>query len=280
MAAHTLGRVLEFRRYLGYESGVTGNFKGVHADFLSIHAVSGAVELTGPIESGEHKRQVQNTMMRRYSCVLFDLDGTLIDSLEGIVSSLKRAIEFFGLPVPDDRTMRSFVGPPLIESFTNILGLCRKDAEKAVEVYRENFDIGVACNPLFPGICEMLDSLREAKMPIAVATSKPKLLAVRILDNHQITPYFCAIEGGKPNEEDGEKAIVVGNALGALNNMCVDTSRAVMVGDRCYDSHGARANGLPAILVSWGYASKEELAKEKFVVDDVEQLTSALLSPL
>lgn len=202
--------------------------------------------------------------------VLFDLDGTLTDSGEGIINSAIPALEHFGLPVPSREEMRVFVGPPLHETFQRF-GVPADKTEEAIRVYRSRYiPTGMFENTPYPGIKELLETLKKENYTLYVATSKPEEMSVTILKRFGLAPYFDRICGASTDTSRSTKDAVIAYLLeqsGAKEDM-------VMVGDTKYDVLGAKAHGIPAIGVSWGYGSVEEMEQAGAVgiADSMEQL--------
>ena len=217
-------------------------------------------------------------MLRSWSCVLFDLDGTLTDSAPGITHSLRRMFEAIGRPVENDDELMAYVGPPLAKTLRAREDFTEAEAERALEVYRgfaEESDL--IDNAVFPGVVGLLHSLQAAGIPIATATSKPTTRARRILEHFGLAEYFTFIGGASDDESRADKADVIAYTLAELRGLGVDTSRAVMVGDRFYDVEGANANEVPTIIVEWGYGSPAEAKGAMAVVHSIDRLRSLLL---
>jgi phosphoglycolate phosphatase len=190
--------------------------------------------------------------------VLFDLDGTLTDPKLGITRSIQHALRKRGLPVPDADALAPCIGPPLEQSFRERFGLAPDDALRAVADYREYFEPhGMFENAVYPGIPELLAQLQARGVRLALATSKPTVYAERILAHFALAPYFEHAVGSFLDGRRAEKAELVADALALLDG--VPRERAVMVGDRMHDIAGARANGIAAIAVGYGYGTREEL---------------------
>lgn len=193
-----------------------------------------------------------------FKYILFDLDGTLTDSAEGIINSLKYALGKFGVCETDEKKLRSCLGPPLITSFTDIFGLSQSDAVKAVEYYREYFKPkGIFENRVYSGVNGMLKELKSRGKTLIVATSKPEEFAVKILAHFGLDQYFDLIAGADMNNTRCKKAEVIKYALDSCG--ISDYSSAVMVGDREHDIIGAAQTGLKSIGVLYGYAADGEL---------------------
>lgn len=189
--------------------------------------------------------------------ILFDLDGTLTDSGEGIINSVIPALEHFGLPVPSREELRVFVGPPLHDTFRRF-GVPADKTDEAIAVYRSRYlPIGIFENAPYPGIGELLASLRGAGYRLYVATSKPETMAVQVLERFQLAQYFYKICGATLDGTRSTKEAVISYLLeenGQAGNM-------IMVGDTKFDVLGAKAHSIPTIGVSWGYGTVEELEK-------------------
>ena len=161
-----------------------------------------------------------------YKAILFDLDGTLTDSGEGITKSVQYALEKVGKPEPDLQKLRIFVGPPLLEQFQEYAGIDEETARKAVEIYRERYaPVGIYENELYPGIPEMLSGLKQRGYKLAIASSKPENFVKIVAEYFHIDSYFDEMVGSEPE--------------------------------------GRRTNkteaGLECIAVSYGYGTEEEL---------------------
>lgn len=187
--------------------------------------------------------------------ILFDLDGTLTDSGEGIINCATLALRHFGLPIPSYTDMRTFVGPPLRDSFIRF-GVPADQADEAIRVYRSRYiPTGMFENTPYPGIRELLETLRAEGYTLYVATSKPEEMSVTILEKFDLAKYFHRICGASIDSSRSTKDAVIAYLLessGAKEDM-------VMVGDTKYDILGAKAHGIPAIGVGWGYGKVEEM---------------------
>jgi phosphoglycolate phosphatase len=214
---------------------------------------------------------------RTWSPVLFDLDGTIVDSAADITASLAHTFTQLGLDVPSDDVLRSYVGPPLLDSLRLTAGFDDAEAWEALNIYRDHYGEHVLRSPVFPGVAGVLERLHNAGIPVALATSKPESMARKVLDHAGLTRYFTEITGASDDEELSTKADVVREALRRLEAKGIDTSNAVMVGDRGYDTLGAAANGVPTILVEWGYGSPAEAGDAMAVVHSTDQLRNLLI---
>ena len=187
--------------------------------------------------------------------ILFDLDGTLTDSGEGIINCASLALERLGLPVPDRHAMRVFVGPPLHDTFMKF-GVRKDQVDEAIAIFRERyFRIGKFENFPYPGIPELLARLRELGYTLYIATSKPETLALEVTTHFDIAKYFdlicgATLDSSRVNKED---------VIAYLMDICGGADNAVMVGDTHYDVIGAKAHGIDTIGVSWGYGTVESM---------------------
>lgn len=206
--------------------------------------------------------------------ILFDLDGTLTDSGEGIINCAIYALEHYNLPIPSREELRVFVGPPLTDTFIKF-GVRPEDAVEAVEIYRERFiPIGMYENKLYPGIKELLETLRAEGHILCIATSKPESMAREILRYFDISKYFHYICGATLDHSRDTKEQVISY----LMSQCQSEYPWVMVGDTAFDVIGAKAHNIPAIGVSWGYGLVEEMqnAGAAAIVYSTEELYQKL----
>jgi phosphoglycolate phosphatase len=188
--------------------------------------------------------------------VLFDLDGTLVDSVPGIAASVRAAAAALGLPEPSPQQLRAMIGPPLQDGFAVTFGLSDADADRAVAAYRAHYAGGAMLDaPPYPGIPELLAALRADGALLAVATSKPETFAVAILEHVGLLGHFASVHGATLDGAVRHKDQVVGAALAAHPG----TIRPALVGDRAQDVLGAAVHGLPCIGAGWGPAEDGEL---------------------
>ena len=189
--------------------------------------------------------------------ILFDLDGTLTDSGEGIINCVIYALERFGLPIPPRDSLRYFVGPPLHESFIK-QGVPAERAEEAVAVYRERYiPIGKFENTPYPGIRDLLETLKFEGHTLYVATSKPEQMSIDILEHFDLAKYFDQICGATMDTSRTNKEAVIAYLLEQNGR----TDDIIMVGDTKFDVIGAKAHAIPCIGVSWGYGTIDEMVE-------------------
>ncbi|HEL2423100.1 TPA: HAD family hydrolase [Streptococcus suis] len=213
-----------------------------------------------------------------YQTILFDLDGTLTDSGQGILNSVAYALEKMGIEEPDTANLNRFIGPPLYESFSQFYQLSPEDTQSAVDAFRVYFkEKGMFENQLYPGIIPLLEELRTAGKTLVIATSKPEIFAKQILEHFGIAHYFDVIAGASLDSSRISKADVIGYAINQLEAF---PKHAVMIGDREHDIEGARMHQLPAIGVLYGYGNKQEFEKAgaTMIVETVQDLKRVLLT--
>lgn len=190
-----------------------------------------------------------------HKAILFDLDGTLTDSGEGIFNCAALALEHFGIAVPSREEMRVFVGPPLSETFQKF-GIPADQVDEAIRVYRSRYNtVGKYENHPYPGIRELLAQLKTDGHLLYVATSKPEGMSVDILEKFDLAPYFERICGATLDNSRSKKADVIAYLLEQTGG----AENAVMVGDTAYDVIGAKAHHIPTIGVAWGYGQVRDM---------------------
>ena len=187
--------------------------------------------------------------------ILFDLDGTLTDSAEGILNCVAPALEHFGLPVYDRDTMIVFVGPPLYDTFPKF-GVPADGVQTAIDIFRARYcTLGKYENKPFPGIVKMLTTLRAQGHKLYVATSKVEDQAVDILEHFDLAQYFDIIAGAT---RDGSRSTKE-DVIAYLKEQAGSIGQAIMVGDTIFDMQGAVAHSIPGIGVEWGYGKVEDM---------------------
>jgi phosphoglycolate phosphatase len=186
--------------------------------------------------------------------VLFDLDGTLSDSAPGILASLRRAFELHGIPPLDAATARALLGPPFYESLPPLIG--DVPIADVISSYRDFYGAGAMFDAVvYDGIPELLSTLRDRGVRMAVATSKPEHFAVPIVERLGLAGYFETVAGDELDGSLGTKALVIDKVLRRMGN----PADVVMVGDRVHDVEGAAAHGMPCLGARWGYGLPGEL---------------------
>lgn len=188
-----------------------------------------------------------------YDAVIFDLDGTLTDSREGIIDCTKYALEKLNWPVPDEKTLQKFLGPPLVDSFMRYCGMDEETAWKALVLYREKYvPEGCLLNAVFPGIRALLKILRRHGVYLAVATGKPQNNSEKVLRHFDLYRYFDAVAGPDDNEGHADKKELISRVLPR-------GKKALMVGDTEADMIGAVQTGIDFAAALWGYGDREQM---------------------
>ena len=210
----------------------------------------------------------------KYTTILFDLDGTLTRSEEGITRSALYASEKLGFFGHTQEEFKAFIGPPLFHSFKEIVGMTDEQAQEAVNLYRERFSaVGWAENEVYPGIAALLRSLKKNGARAAIVTAKPQEFAERIAAHFGMAPYLDGVIGTQISTRDSSKAELVARAAERFGGV------PVMVGDRRFDVEGARDCGVDSIGVCYGYGTREELerAGATRIAETVAELSDILL---
>ena len=218
--------------------------------------------------------------MLKYQSVLLDLDGTLVDSAPGIVSTIAFTLKEMGREVPSMKDLLRWVGPPMPESFATRGGMSSSEVAEAIRIYRARYlDVGVYDAKLFDGVAALLRGLKDAGAHLAIATSKPTTPATIMLEHFTLSDFFDVTSCAADDETRGSKAEVVEDALAGLRQKGLPTDNAIMVGDRIHDVEGAGHHGIDTIMVRWGYGGPAEWEKAHHVVDTPRQLHQALGIP-
>jgi len=207
-----------------------------------------------------------------YTNILFDLDGTLTDPKEGIINSVKFALSKMGVNESEVGDLMKFIGPPLHVSFRDFCGFNEENTELAVQYFREYFtDKGINENSIFPGVVELLESLKSRKFNMFIATSKPTVHANTVLDNFGITKYFQYVKGSNLNGTESGKPEIIAHIIEKFN---LEKDKTVMIGDRFYDIIGAKENGIDSIGVTFGYGGETELkeAGATYICNSVKEI--------
>ena len=196
--------------------------------------------------------------MQKDTWILFDLDGTLTQSEEGIWNCVKHAVKEMGLPEPDEATLRKFIGPPIYYSFTHFYGVPENRVDAYIKSYRARYrKTGVFECALYPGMLEMLQTLRAHGVKLGIASSKPQSLIYDVMGYLGITDLFDAVTGTAfDDSRHASKTDLIESSMEKLG--AVDRRRVLMVGDRLYDLDGAAGAGVDSCGVLFGYGSEEE----------------------
>lgn len=215
-----------------------------------------------------------------YSCVLWDVDGTIVDASVGILRRLNVALTHFGRPAPTREELIHWIGPPMFDSFQAQAGMTPEQATEAVSFYRtlgkaDGYTTDIAT---YTGVPEILRDLHAAGIPQATASSKPEIQVDAIVDFLELRPYFVTTVGATPDEATlATKNDIVAEALRRLAARDVDISRPVLIGDRHHDVDGGAANDVPVIFVDWGFSDSHEGDDAAFRVSTADELRALLL---
>ncbi len=208
---------------------------------------------------------------KKFSIILFDLDGTIFDSGEGICEGVKYAAEKLGFFVPDMETRKKFVGPPLRQSFKKYCGLHDNEAEDALGAYREYYSVyGLhKCTP-YDGIEKLFIYLRDNGYKLFVATAKPTEYTKIMLDDWSFSGYFEEIIGASMDKSMDSKGKIIKYILDKTKK----PDEILMIGDTEYDIMGAKQNSIKSLAVTYGYGNIESLisAKPDFFADSVRDI--------
>lgn len=198
-------------------------------------------------------------MTARYDAVLFDFDGTVADTGEGIFACVKSAIAAVGFEPLDEKLLRTFIGPPIFDSFRNTAGMTDEQSEKAVAEYRKAYsEGGIYKFKLYDGIEALLRKLHESGVKIAIASSKPAVFINRITDYLDLGDIIDCVSCPDCDGVHKSKAELILNAVGEFG---ASKERTLMIGDRHFDIDGANLAGIESVGVTFGYGSREELKK-------------------
>lgn len=214
-----------------------------------------------------------------YDYIFFDLDGTLTDSQEGILKSLKLGLEEVGIKKNEDE-LKIFIGPPLYDIFKNSFSLSEEETQKAIKGFRKYFESkGIFENRLYDGIEGVLKKLKSSGKHLVIATSKPEDFAIKIAVHFKIDEYFDFICGSSMDETRSAKDEVINYAMkkcGFTKESPPGENEILMVGDRYNDVQGAHKNGIKALYVLYGYGNQDEAEKCKadFILKTVEDLSN------
>lgn len=217
-------------------------------------------------------------MNNNFEYILFDLDGTITDSGEGITKSVQYALKSFDINVEKLEDLNKFIGPPLKDSFKKYYNFDDEKAELGLRKYREYYaEKGIFENSLYEGIVEVLEVLKQNNKTIILATSKPEIYAKQILEYFKVDKYFTFVAGSDFEETRVKKGEVIKYALEEAK--ISDLSKVVMVGDREHDIIGAKENNIKSIGVLYGYGDVVELtqARAEYIAKTPKEILDIVL---
>ena len=193
----------------------------------------------------------------KYDAVLFDFDGTFADTGEGIFACVQYAVNALGKEPLSEETLRTFIGPPIFDSFRRELDITDEESHFAVEKYRELYSqSGIYKFEIYPGTIELIKKIKANGIKFVVASAKPKHFIERIIDFLEIRSLVDCVSCPESDKAKDDKSILINRAVDIL---CVDKSRTLMVGDRHFDISGANRAGVESVGVTYGYGSEKEL---------------------
>ncbi len=196
--------------------------------------------------------------MKKYKYLLWDLDGTIVNTFEGITKSFAKALESYGIYVKDMNELSCVIGPPLYDAFVQFFGFSDKDANDGVAKYRERYNkTYIEESELYDGIKETIQALSSLGFKHILATAKPQHFAEGLLSHYGLIDEFTFVAGASLDKSRNSKTKVLDYILKTLN--LEDVSELVMIGDREFDLKGANQFGIDAIGVLWGFGSYDEL---------------------
>ena len=217
--------------------------------------------------------------MSKYDYVLFDFDGTVTDTGEGILKSLQYSFSAMGHEVPDSSDLKKFIGPPIHYSYTTFYGISEEDVGDYIKKYRERYrEKGIYECYVYEGMRETIEALRNKGVKIGIASSKPVSLIYDVMNHLGITELFDAVTGVTVDDSNHSgKTFLVLDCMEKLG--AADKSRVLMVGDRKFDLDGASGAGVDSCAVLFGYGSKEEFLKHNatYIIEKAEDLLDIVL---
>lgn len=213
----------------------------------------------------------------KYDVILFDLDGTLTDTVLGVTNSIKYALSQFGITEQSQEMLVSFIGAPLFVAFQEHYSMSEDEARQAIALYREYYsETGIYETTVYQGIPTLLEQLKNSGKRLVVATLKPTHFAEMVLKQYDLREYFDFVFGPDLKSENLTKTEIISNALAELPE--IPKKNIVMVGDRFHDIAGAEKNGIDSIAVSYGFGTMDELqqAGPTYMAASAEELQALL----
>jgi phosphoglycolate phosphatase len=217
--------------------------------------------------------------MKEIENLLFDLDGTLVDSSKTISASIDFALRRMGFDLRMDSSVEAVIGASLFDIFRNQFEMSDEQAYVAIDLYREHYDsLNQAGTRVYENIPDVLPRLKKAGYRLFIATVKPTQIAEKVLSDLDLRGWFDGVAGSSMDSERRDKSSIIAYALRKFD---LDPLHSIMIGDRDQDITGARDNGMPAIAVTYGFGSREELvsARPDHVVERSEEIVSLLVNP-
>lgn len=217
--------------------------------------------------------------MNKIRNLIFDLDGTLVDSSRTIIACIDYALEQVGTGDSGGISPRSLIGMPLLDIFRSEFAMTQQQAESAIAHYRQHYEfLEQAGSQVYENVDQVLNQLRHNGYFLYIATVKPTSIAEKVLADLELRSYFDGVAGASMGHERRDKRGIIAYALEKFD---LDPSQSLMIGDRDQDILGAQANGMPSIAVSYGFGSRAELdaAQPDHVVGHSREIVSLLMNP-
>ena len=216
--------------------------------------------------------------MTNYTTILWDLDGTIIDSEPGVFESFHHTFKTLGLPDIDDETLRTFLGPPLADTFSETLGFDADLTQNCLFTYRDYYlNQGGALNcTLYPGVLEVIAKSQAAGITNSLATSKGESGTLLVCEHFDFLKYFDIVGTASNDRSRSVKADVITYAFEELKKIAADLSKVILIGDRIHDVEGAREHGIEVCLVKWGFGDEDEWAEADYLVSNAKELEEVL----
>ncbi len=213
--------------------------------------------------------------------ILFDLDGTIMNTKEGITKCVAYALDYYGIHVDNPDSLDFFIGPPLHRSFQDFYGFDSEKAAQAAAKYRERYkEIGVyECEP-YPGMIDCIRQLSERGYVLGVATSKPEVFAIKIMEKYNLMQYFTTVTGSLLDNTRSDKKEVIEEAFKRLKiGEKYSKEEVLMVGDRKHDIIGAKEMGIESMGVRFGFAKGNELEDTgaNYIVNSADEIFEQIL---
>lgn len=216
--------------------------------------------------------------MTNFTTILWDLDGTIINSSPGVLESFNQTFRAVGMPEITAEQLRPFLGPPLRNTFRDVLKLSPEKVEECIAVYRDFYlNQGGALNCyLYPGIIEIIQKSKAAGITNSLATSKAERGTKLVGEHFDFLKYFDVLGTATNDQSRNSKTDVITFALEELQKINADLTKVILIGDRIHDVEGARDHGIEVCLVKWGFGNEEEWAQADYLVSNTNELEELL----
>lgn len=217
-------------------------------------------------------------MKKNYDAVIFDFDGTVADTGKGVFRCIRESLKKCGLPDLSEASLRTFIGPPLQDSYCRECGVDMETADKLVAEYRKVYSVsGIYEFDIYDGMENLFDTLNKQGIKVGIASSKPEDFVKIILKETHLDRFFDVAAGSDPTKVESDKTTIIKTCIEKMN--LSQEAKVLMIGDRCFDIEGAHNAGIPCAAVLFGYGSEEEFVKYKadFIAKDAEELQKIII---